>query len=434
MPRKRKINLPLIEVIGISLALHILALVVLGGVTIYKVLSQPEPEFDAPPPMEQVDTQKLQMQVRLQQQQQQSTAPVQPISVANISSMNMPSLDVDMPTINPRVAIGAGQAGAGAGGMGRSFGRDGIDMSRSAVNFFGITSSGERIMFIIDATDYMLEDKKGGIPAYNIIKQDVSRMVDELSPGTLFNVMFYRGGSVQAFSPTMLAATRENKDRIIKWIEPINKDYASRGNVRGNVNLERKDIQPMENHPSQWVKALQIAMEQGADAIFLLVSAWQWHGVSFENDAERDRWYAARKWGPSEEEAWQKAVADARAWLAEENKARKARGVPERVVHSMHTLVAELYPRVRRKPAPSFSADDVAQHINTARRLLYRERDYHPPPINVVLFLGKDEETRGNSHVERFNDIARKNRGRFRVLQGMEALQNVTRRASDTQS
>lgn len=431
MPRKRKINLPLIEVIGISLLLHIIALIVLGGITIYQALSAPDPEFDAPPMAEQVDTQRLEMKVRLQQQQQQSAPPVHRISVQNVSAMNLPNLNMNMPTIDTRVAIGTGAGAAGAGGgMGRNFGREGIDMSRSAVNFFGISSSGERIMFIIDATDYMLEDQKGGIPAYNIIKQDVSRMVDELSPGTLFNIMFYRGSSVQAYSPTMLPATRENKERVLSWIDPINKTFETRGNIRANVDLQNKDIQPMEHQPTMWVKALQIAMEQGADAIFLLVSDWQWHRAEFANDAERERWYAARNWGPREEATWLKAVEDARAWLAEENRQRKARGVPERVFQDSYRLVGEVFPRVRRKPHPGYSPDDIQQHIANARRQLYRDRDYNPPPINIVLFLGKDEATRGNTHVERFNEFARKNRGRFRVLQGMEALRNVTRAPS----
>lgn len=427
--RRRKVNLPLIEVIIISLVLHIAVLLVLGGLTVYSALLPERAELEAPPEPPQQEPQRLEQQVRMQQQQQRSTRPRQQISVANPSQLNLPSMDIDMPAFDLRVAVGTG-TGAGAGGMGRDFGRGGIDFSRSAVNFFGIQSQGERIIFIVDASDHMLVDEKGGIPAYEIIKQEITRMVNELSPGTLFNVLFYRGRNVMAFSDRMLPATREHKERFATWIQPINKDYASRGNIRNDLDIEHKDIRPMFGDVGNWVRAVQVAMEQGADNINLLVASWQWHRTSLEADALA-RWYRDRGWGDREEEIWRDAVEKARAWLNNENRARREQGVPERVVTSYHSIIREeLGMNIRHKPAPNYTPDEIIDYVSRLGHYLYRDRDTGRPPLNIVVFLGSDEEVRGNSSIERFNQLIRRTRGRQRTLEGLPALENVTGRTA----
>ncbi len=422
---KRKINLPLIEVIIISVVLHGVALLVLGGITIYQYIQPPEPELEAPPVAERQEPERLQQQVRMQQQQRQSTRPTQRITVTNISDLNMPTLDIDLPQVGTRVGVGAAGRGGQAGGALRgTLGSGGIDFNRSAVNFFGIRSQGERIMFIIDASRLMMLDVRGGMPAYNLIKQEIVRQVEGLSPGTLFNVMFYSSSSIQAFSTNMMPATTANKEALAKWIDPINKEFARVGRLSGNVNIQNTEIDPMKNEISHWPRAVQVAMEQGCDAIFLMTSWWGWYRRGMD-EAELARWYRSRGWGDKEEAAWVDAVAKAREWLNKENEARRKRGQPERVIGSIGEITRERFPDVRTKPAPSWSRDEVLSHLQNASSTIFptpRDR----PPFNVVLFLGADEKAQGNSTVDAFQNVARRLRGRFNVLQGLPALQNVT--------
>ncbi|MGE9292026.1 MAG: hypothetical protein ACQKBW_00300, partial [Puniceicoccales bacterium] len=409
MSKKRKVNLPLIEVIAISLIVHLVAIIGLGGYTIYTALAPEDPDMEAPPPPERIEPNKLQQQVRIQQQQKRSSRPVQKISVTNASSVNLPDLSVDMPTVNTTVAVGGNY---GAGRLDDDFGGGGIDFSKSAVDFFGIKSTGERVTFIVDASKYMLEDKKGGLPAYNIIKEEISKMVDKLSSGTLFNVMFYDGGKLQAYSTKLLPATRQNKELFKEWIKPINKDIGSVGKLSTNLRIENKDIQPMTDKASNWVKALQVAMEQGSDTINIIVAAWQFHGRGLQGE-ELERWYRSVDWGEEQQKAWDDSVKKAEAWLKAENEKRRKAGKPERVVTWIGSIVAELFPKVRRKPAPSFDVDEVDKFISNVQRQLYRGRDERPPPINVVLFLGADENENKNSSVKAFEDLAKSNRGKF---------------------
>ncbi|WOO43216.1 hypothetical protein [Rubellicoccus peritrichatus] len=432
MPRKRKLNLPLLEVIGISIVLHVAGLLVLGGLTLYEVMSEPEPEFEAPQVAEPIDVKELKVKVNLKKSAEKSAPPRQKIAVQNISQLNVPNLDLDMPTLDNRVSIGFSGAG---GGLGRGFGSGGIDIAKSAVNFFGIKSSGERIMIVVDASKYMLEDQKGGIPAYKIIKDEVAQIVQNLSPGTLFNVMFYNGGNVEAFSQVMMPATPQNKDRLGNWITKFNANENSIANVRGNVSISDKSVKPMEGLAFNWIKAAQAANEMNSDAIFLLVGQWQ-HHPRYITPEEKQKYLNEVKWGEEEETKWGEAVNVAQAWLKEENQKRRASGKPIKIVHSNHVLIHELKDlgviekRLRLKPDAAFNQEEIVKYMQGIGRKYGKEHDRKPASTNIVLFLGADEDEDENRDVEKFKDVARKNRGKFRVLEGMDALENVTTRGS----
>lgn len=433
MPRRRrKLNLHLIEVLGASLVVHVAALLVLGGITIWTALMPKEPEMEAPPSPPSVDQEQLKFKVRLSQQQKKSSRARAKIAVTNMSQINMPSLDLDVPVINTRVAVGGG-VGGGIG-LG-NFGGGGIDLSKSAVDFFGIKSEGERVMFLIDASRYMLEDEKGGIPAYNIIKGEVVRMVKGLQPGTLFNAMFFYDGSVQALSPRMLPATSANKDHAVEWIQPVNQ-HAGQLGIQGNISITHTDIQPLGDDVSHWARAVQIAMEQGCDVIFLLVPQWQWHGRQFANESERQTWLTAQGWTPEKETQWQEATRQAYAWLGEENARRASKGMPPKINHSTHDLIIDMKAAglmdksTPLKPGNEYRREEVVEHITNAAREIYRGRDNQRPPVNIVLFLGSDEDEKTHPDVDWFKQVARKNRGgKFRVLEGESDLMRAVNRS-----
>lgn len=132
-PRKKRVNLPLLEVLVISIVVHILGLFVLGGLTIYQMTQEQEAEFEAPP-VQEVATKPV--KVRTELTKKSSSAPRVKLSVTNISDINPPDLALDIPVINEQV----GQTGFGRG-AGLGFGK-GADISRMSVNIsdFGTTS------------------------------------------------------------------------------------------------------------------------------------------------------------------------------------------------------------------------------------------------------------------------------------------------------
>ncbi|MEO0794171.1 MAG: hypothetical protein AAFX93_03360 [Verrucomicrobiota bacterium] len=434
MPRKkRKANLPLIEVIIVSLVLHVLALLVLGGINIWTAMKPEEPELEAPPVVE-APVEQQEQKVRLKKSLQNSSRPKSRIVINNPTQMNLPELNVDIPTIDSKVAVGTG-TGTGTG-LGRGFGSGGIDFSKSAVDFFGIKSEGERVTFIIDASRYMLEDKKGGIPAYTIIKQEITRMVNGLKPGTLFNIMFVDGKKVYTFSERMLPATNGNKAKVSGWIDPVNAKGGRTG-ISGNVAVRNTDRLPMKADVAHWARGIQVAMEQNSDAIFMIVPSWQWHGIKFESPQAKLDWQKAQGWGPEQENAWKNATKKAQNWLKEENKRRSSKGQPPKVVVNDQSLITDLMKLgvikkgLKYPPGNSYSREDVIKHVVDTGRDLYKERNAKTPEVNVVLFLGADEDGKNHKDVDSFKTVARKNRGgKLRVLEGEGDLMKQVNRAN----
>jgi hypothetical protein len=173
-----------------------------------------------------------------------------------------------------------------------------------------------------------------------------------------------------------------------------------------------------------YVKAVQRAMEMDINTAFLLTSGWIHHHKPLD-ERELAKFYKDHRWGEKEEEEWLEAVKKAREWLDKENAARRAKGVPQRVIRDWHELVRELMPSVRRKPGPGYLKEEVEDQLKNAARVYYRNRNKDKPKINIVWFIGEDEEPsiEWDTH---FKNIARDSRGKTRILEGLEGLKNVT--------
>jgi hypothetical protein len=69
--------------------------------------------------------------------------------------------------------------------------------------------------------------------------------------------------------------------------------------------------------------------------------------------------------------------------------------------------------------------EEVEDQVKNSVSLYYRGKGKPRPKINVVWFIGSDEEpsTTVQNH---FDNITKRNRGKSRVLVGMDGLKNVT--------
>lgn len=435
MPSSRKMNLPLMEAAGVAILLHIVGLVVLGSVTLYRYTRPPQTEFAAPPPMERIEPEKLEYEVQVKQHQQQSSRPRQQrLTVTAVGDLSLPEMDLNLVPVTPQVSVNAAGARTG-GGLGSAFGRTGIGFGTSAVNFFGIKAQGERIVFIVDASKNMLVDEKGGIPAYAIVKEELVRLVQALSPGTLFNVMIYSGDRINAFAETTVPATTATKGRVADWVAPINTSLEVAGRVSNNVTITGS-YPPVGGDIEKWPRAVQAAMEMGVDSVFLLVSGWQWHNrtPTPEEEAEAARRRDRDGWDERDEEDLQEAYAETREWLEEENRRRAERGLPPKVVVNFRSLVEEVVDDVEFRPSDGlrrrYNAEEVIETLSTMRREIAQEREEGRPDVHVVLFLGVDQkdDPDENRVVRYFKEYTRTSGGKFRILQGLAALENVSDR------
>ncbi|GHC01520.1 PA14 domain-containing protein [Cerasicoccus arenae] len=110
---RRKVNLPLVEVLVVSLIAHFVALFALGGFTIFQSLRATEPELVAPDIPSAIPPPPPEIKVQLSST---ASAPVMTRSVVSMAEI-MP-LDMEVPVIQSSDSIGIGKI-SGAGGIGQ---------------------------------------------------------------------------------------------------------------------------------------------------------------------------------------------------------------------------------------------------------------------------------------------------------------------------
>ncbi|RKX44332.1 MAG: hypothetical protein DRP64_06750, partial [Verrucomicrobia bacterium] len=186
----------------VSLALHAILLVVALSFVAVTVVTKGEKKFES----QQVNRprmppKKLQVPVKIKKQKRRPKLR-QRIVVKPAVNRNMP--DIKMPEIS---GIKGGLGATGGAGLGDA---GGVGFSMPEIEVFGVRSKGEKVFIALDSDARMMRDEVGGMRAYNIIKEELARIIEGLNPTTLFNLVVYEHHSAVALFPRMVPATREN--------------------------------------------------------------------------------------------------------------------------------------------------------------------------------------------------------------------------------
>ena len=91
---------------------------------------------------------------------------------------------------------------------------------------FGIQAAGERIAFVVDLSRSMVEDDKGGLNGINVLKKELTGMVEKLNDGTFFNLIFF-DSSVDIFKPKLVVAKPGTKKEAADFISPYYSDFGA---------------------------------------------------------------------------------------------------------------------------------------------------------------------------------------------------------------
>ena len=430
----KQINRPLFLILGFSIGVHLIGGVIFGGLTIHKWIKAPEQGFKAPPLQHKITPKTVEYKLKVQKRQKSSNRPrPQHIAVTPLSSINIPSLNIQLPEVENRVALG--NLDFDEIGTGLSFNT--LGFGASAVNFFGIESQGERIIFIVDARKNLLKDDKGGLHAYRIIKEEITKRVGQLSSETLFNILLYENRKIELFRPQMVSATRQNKQKVAEWIQPINEDPKRLG-VR-NANYKLKDpIDPISSVITNGWHAVNVGMEMQADTLFIITDRWNSSATKniripqkeYERRLQKAGWTKERE--IERKRAYAEAEKKAKLWLSEESKRRQSRGLPPRIVE-IKTILHELgldnaLPPDKPKPydRTHYSFKKLMQHIKAVAEKQYPHGKRNgKPSVNIILFLGKDEKI-PKADLEKIETLTKDNNGSYRVLRGLKAIKNLT--------
>ncbi|MEO0415803.1 MAG: hypothetical protein AAF226_12730, partial [Verrucomicrobiota bacterium] len=340
-------------------------------------------------------------------------------------------------------ALTSGQSDFGAG---MSLHLDKVE--DSDVNFFGISGGGKRIVFVVDATEHMLVDEKGGMFAYDKVKDEIGAMLSGLNRGTLFNILLYDGRQVNAFRPEPVRGLPSNLRMAIEWLDPVNRNYGDLGlDPEWGVPIDLQDHESYSiraNDMSHYGKSIQKAMEWGAASVFCIVSRAQSTQRSpSEEELEKMRQNPGTpgkrgEVSKADAERWRKAQEETRQWLAKENAARAEKGLSPKVVINFTQLVQEVTGETRPRAqggtqgTPGYQpkvepveTDDLIDHFRRVVKINYEPEGLDEPSVHMVVFIGEDQRM-DDDDKDHFSDLARKNRGKLKILKGLVGLADVT--------
>ena len=410
--KKNKINPLLMKVIVVSIAIHVIGAIIAGSITFINYIKN-DTKFEEPPP-EQIEEPPPEVNVEIMPEQPKQQFE-QKLTMPSTSNIAIDKLDMSLPEMDQNFTVSAAIGTSGSSLLGNTGGK--LGMGLSTVDIFGLKSKAERFLVLIDANRRMVADDKGGLDSYRIIKDEVANMVEKFSPGTLFNVILFDRDKVLYFKPKLVPASTEVYKELVDWIAPVNDNPMTIG-LEGNtqavpivLNILPKEQVHQALPNIQWDGnqvglVTQLALEQNADAIFILTG----YHRGFEKFRRQMNKNEARAWerkknSPSYQNKLKKHVEEipemkekVRETLAEINEERASRGQPPRILKdpsNIYKSSGELGLDWKNKhpgDAPSFVIEpkEIEDYFEKVIEESYRSSI--EPSVNVILFLAGDEE------------------------------------------
>ncbi len=425
----RKIRLCAAEAAVLSIGIHLLVLFFAGSLVIWRVVHTPAAEFKS----ENIERPKLedraaQLPVKIEEFQRHGAKPKLAKRLAStverpfaLPAMSLPEMKFE----------GAGSSLDSLNLSSRSL-PGGLDLGVTGVNFFGTRSSGEKMVFILDASRQMMEDAKGGYYTYKFAKDKIHQLVDAMPAATLFNVMVYNDNNVDMFRPQPVPATQANRDALKEWLAPINSNPQSVGQVSANYRPRLVYQSEIGGGARHWLKAAQAAMEQTADNIFILCGGFGRYPVRQSGEAPaRDENKMA------EYRAKLSAVNEkARQAFSAENEARAARGLPPKIVYDWNDYMTQELRLVLPDPPVTTGGSRrtvdrerlVLEHLDAVWESQYTPKELMAPRIHFVYLIAENASlSEGYLDVMAMKKTADAFRGEFELLRGAKAMKNLIR-------
>lgn len=442
------------KVILISGGLHLLALFVLGGITIVKFVIPDDTQFDEPPAVKE-EAPPPEQKVEIKPQAAQLNQSLQRLNMKSVGNIAVSAVD-DLPSMEDSFTVSSGIGGFSGGSLLAGSSR-GFDIGMSDVSVFGLKTKAERILFMIDADRKMLADDKGGLNSYRVIKEEITDMVGNLSTGTLFNVVMFDGRNTLMFKEQLVPAGTEVHKQLVDWISPINSSANNVG-LEGNSKASKPDLKTLSNEVvydsigfsarrnNQDAYQTQFALEQNVDAVFIITG---------ENKGFSE---IRRRATESEEADWQKkstaasyleelALHEAEVpkmrnrvqnTLKKINEERRKSGKPPRVLRDKNWIYGQAReldlewenPHPGMEPHYYHEPRTVERYFDDIVEELYEKNGSKKPSVNVILFLAGDEEL-SKKEEDNVDDYVDHFSGKYRIVRGLDEITSA-RSAADT--
>jgi len=417
------------QVVLISVALHIAGLFALGGFSLYKVVVPEEAEFVAPEIVE-IPEEKPGYNIKFENRQKRSAKVQQRISnQQRVSVIALPELDVQVP--QTQIAIGTGGR-AVAGQLGGGFGSEALDLSMSAVDFFGIKSKGENIMFVVDVARSMLEPHRGDVDGFNRVKAELIRMINELNSASLFNICVFANG-LDVYSSVPVTASPDEKKSAAEWIDeywryegsnllgssgvrfrnyspdftghPIRRNRLSYSSIDTDVEVRLVELPKLHGRQigegsSRMDMALFASFELRVDTIFMITDGTPQVAYQFSEDGVENFTDDLHDWirkggkNSTKNKRYQKELKNYYAEVAEYQRERLKRGLPMEVNEHGEPggIRKPKAPKGVQRPEydPEFDIEEMVLMIQAKAEQEYANHGKELPSLNIIGYSTDD--------------------------------------------
>ncbi len=425
MATSRKKKIQKTEALLVSIVIHaILAILAVTFVAVTVVVKEDQQFEGAPVTRPHAPLKKLQVPVSVLKNKPKPKLRKQ--IVAKQMVRNTP--DIKMPEI-VGVKGGLGTVGGGLGG-----GVGSLGFSMPELDLFGVKSKGEKIFIVLDSTEPMMRDDRGGLVSYDLIKQEIYHMLDGLNSTVLFNIAAYDWQNGQMLFPGMVKATPGNIEKVRAWLEPLNRDKGSGGELAvvgtktagpGGKTFRSATLKnEIMDSIDVWVGPTMLAMQEQADTVYILAA-------THRNLASTER-TTPKGWSESKQKKWEELYEKAKVKLSEENEKRRSQGLPPLVIGMNPWSLNERYfPDAERPPsslpAHYYTTQDIKDALDLTREKSAKStpsigltRKKNSYTVNVVHFVPKDDTDVDDA--EKFKRLASACGGEYRRLNGLEAI------------
>ena len=284
--QKHRIRRVVIAVILVSIGIHVVAGLVAGAVIVARYLTEPPAEFKA---ARDIRLPAKQREHKMNMASFDGMAPkpsfndkLQSIRPTAFALPELPKMDMDqMLPLDPGEIVsdqvsslagsgalgnGLGTGGSGGGGFGGGTG----------MSFFGIQSTGKRILLIFDvSTSVVNKANAAGVPLSKI-QQETADLIRKLPISARFGIIQFTR-NYKPFNNELVPATDQNRAAALQWIET---EWVE----TGMMGASRKVVR----NPQGLVGVLELAAKMQPDVIFLISDAsFQWTPPGDEKAAKK---------------------------------------------------------------------------------------------------------------------------------------------------
>lgn len=438
------------NVLLISLGVHLLAGFILGSWVIVQYVIPDEAQFEEPPSIQE-EAPPPDVKVEIKPQAKPRNQALQNLQIKQVGNIAVADVDVNLPNLEQSFTVSGGLGNFSGGGSILSGASGSIGLGISNVSVFGLKTRAERILFVVDTSRSMVVDAKGGLNSFQVIKDEITDMVGNLSAGTLFNVMLIDRKKSKLFKKQLVPAGTEVHQELVKWIKPVNSD-ANKPGLESDRNAKNTKITALQNSEvakninfsgssgNETALITQASLEQNVDAIFLITGTHRGFEQIRRRLTEREQksWDRTRNDKKYQEQlaAHQKEVPQMQkrieAKLAEINKERRANGQPARVLNQrwgVYSNSSELglkwkVPHPGFNPVYHISERDVERHFRELVQVLYEDKGAKKPSFNVILLLAGDEEFQ-RQWERSLNNFVRFFGGKNRIVRGLNEIKSA---------